>query len=399
MKAYREFCGSGEGDMPNTPAPRVDPLPPEPQKLRLTVMDATSQKVVHLSIGRPRGFLLVMDEMNYWLNRINDNKSGENRGCWIQGYESAAYDMDRVGAGSIGTENLAVAIYGNCQPTVFKRHMQLASEDGLIQRFVPVVLNSDKTTIWQESVPEFMSHASAYEAMIRQVYAMPVGEYGCSAEAIEEFRKFSEWHLKGRVIDLLLKASPTYMTAMGKIEGTCLRLALLFHLVQTPHDKEMSVTTMHQAIRVMEQFFVPSLRHSFMEVAGMRDDLSIWITDHIVQLAGVHATVTLSDIRRSARRQVGERSVWETDQEIRMVMDDLTAAGYVSLFTEHGRSAVWTINPALAEVYKEYRKKIISAKQETIEHFKGVAMARTGTVSKHHRDAIGHEDDGMENPV
>lgn len=391
MKAYREFCGSGEAEMPNTPPPRVDPLPPEPQKLRLTVMDSTSQKIVHLSIGRPRGFLLLMDEMSHWLNKINDSKSGENRGCWIHGYESMPYDMDRVGAGSIGTENLAIPIYGNCQPTVFKKHMQVGSEDGLIQRFIPVVLNSDKTTMWQDSTPGFMSHAPAYEAMIRQSYALPVTDYYCSKEAYEEFRRFSEWHLKGRSIDLLLKASPVYMTAMGKIEGTCLRLALLFHIQQFPHEKEVSGDTMLQAVNVMEQFFVPSLRYSFMEIVGIKDELGIWVTEHIIQLAGVEETVTLSEIKRSARRQVGDRTPWEIDQDIRMTMDELTKAGYTALFTEHNRSATWTINPALAEIYKDYRQKIIAAKQATIDHFKNISIKKVGKPSKYHHDAIGYE--------
>jgi hypothetical protein len=399
MKAYREFCGSGEAELPNTPAPRVDPLPPEPQKLRLTVMDATSQKVVHMSIGRPRGFLLLMDEMSHWLSRVNDAKSGENRGCWIHGYESAPYEMDRVGAGSIGTENLAIPMYGNCQPAVFKRHMEIGSEDGMIQRFIPVVLNSEKTTMWQHSTPEFMSHIPAYEAMIRQAFALPVIDYQCSPEAITEFRKFSEWHLKGRSIDLLLKASPVYMTAMGKIEGTCLRLALNFHIQQFPHDKVLSGETMLQAVRVMEQFFVPSLRYSFMEIVGIKDELATWIAEHIIQLAGISPTVTLSEIKRSARRQLEGRTGWQGEQDIRLVMDDLTAAGYVSLFVEHSKSAVWTINPALADVFKEHRQKIISAKQANIEHFKAISMLKTGTVSPYHHDAIGYEKPGMENPV
>ena len=389
-KAYREWCASAESGMPGAIPPQVDPLPPEPISLRLIVNDATSQKVVHMAAGRPRGFLLLLDEMNNWLKKITDPRGGEDRGCWIQGYESASYTMDRVGSGSITASNLAVPVYGNCQPDVFKHYMNAASNDGLVQRFIPVVLNADHTGMWQESVPEFLSCSPNYEAMIRQVYIMPEYEYDCSPEAIAEFRLFSQWYLKGRHLDAVLKASPIYMTAVGKIEGTCARLAILLHLMKEPFNPTVTVETMRQATAIMRQFIVPSLRYAFMEIVGLKDELATWITEHIIQVASVRPTVTLSEIRRAARRQITDRPSWQADQDIRMIMDELCEVGYATLFVDHPRHVAWTINPALADLFGDYRKSIITAKQQIIDHFKAEAVSRTGKVSDRHFDAIGH---------
>jgi len=391
MKSYREFSGNADGELPNSMPPDVEQLPPEPQALRLLVNDATSQKVVHMAAGRPRGFLLLLDEMNHWLNKINDPRGGEDRGCWIQGYESATYVMDRVSAGSIYAENLAVAVYGNCQPAVFKHHMSAASNDGLVQRFIPVALNGDFTTMWQQSLPEFLSSAPAYEQMIRQVYALREQTFDCSPEALMEFRGFSEWYLRGRKLDTLLQASEIYMTAAGKMEGSCARLAALLHVIEHPHSQTVSGATMRQAVAIMRQFIVPSLRYSFMEIAGLKDELAKWIAEHIIQLSSVRPIVSLSDLRRAARRQVGDRPSWKADQDIRVIMDDLAEAGYVQLFEDHGRSTVWTINAGLATIFKEYRESIIDAKQSVINHFKEGSIKKLGRLPVRLANAIGFD--------
>ena len=391
QKAYREWAASPEAGLPNSQPPQVDPLPPEPALLRLVINDATSQKVVHMAAPRPRGFLMHLDEMNHYLKKINDSKSGEDRGCWIQGYESAPYTMDRVGVGTISAENLALSIYGNCQPDVFKEQMRAGATDGLIQRFIPVVLDGTQTGMWKDSLPEFLTHAPAYEAMIRQVFALPPTEYNCSPDALEEFRDFSKWYLEGRKLDIALHASPIYMTAMGKIEGVCARVALLLHLMQNPYSLEVSGDTMYQAVTIMRRFFVLALRYAFMEVVGLKDELATWITEYIIQCSGEQATITLGDLRRSAKRIIEGRPTWQTDEEIKAIMDELAIAGYVQLFQESRRSVIWTINPALAVEFADYRKEVIITKQKKIKHFRDEGERRGWRDSRNKADAVGFD--------
>jgi hypothetical protein len=174
-----------------------------------------------------------------------------------------------------------------------------------------------------------------------------------------------------------LNADPTYQTAMGKIDGVTLRLCLCFHLMQTPDTPTITADTMRQAVAAMQQFIVPCIRYAFDEIAGLKDDFETWVTEYIIQQATVKETVTLSEIRRSARRQVEDVPPWQTDERIKIVMMDLEKLEFVKLLSD-GKSPLWTINPQLATVYKDYRDAVIAAKLEIVEEIK-----RTSSPDKH----------------
>lgn len=387
-KAYREWSQSEHP--PNETPPTVTPLPPEPVALRLLVTDSTSQKLVGMSQHRPRGFLGYMDEMANWLRRISDPRSTDDRGCWIQSYESGPYTMDRVGAGTISTDNLAMPIYGNCQPEVFREHGGKAASDGLLQRFLPVVLNSQKNAMWQEAVPEFMSSAGEYELLIRRLFALPVFEYVMDPEAFEDFRTFSQWALEFRGLERTQHESGTYQTALGKLEGNCARLILLFHLIVDGNCPIVSRTTVRRAVRLMHRFFVPMLRHVYMEVAEQRDKTGFLLFNNVLQMAGEKATVSLGELRRTMRYDSanGAMRLQDTNMHIRTLMEELTVMGYVSMHQDSPRNPIWAINPALAEMFKPDREKIIQRKQAAIDKIKTDIFARGGT-SRAFPNAIG----------
>jgi hypothetical protein len=388
LKAFTNHHQSTEVMLSNSTAPTVAPLAPEPKELRLTINDATSQKLIHLADGRPRGFLLLMDEMENWLKRVNDPRSGDDRGAWIKGYESDSHVMDRVQAGTIRADNVAVAIYGNVQPAVFKHHITMASTDGLVQRFLPVVVDGDKNSMWQE-VPKFMTKAADFDALVTKIFNEPIWEYEFTPNARELFREFSAWYLKLRSAEVLLKASDTYMTALGKIEGTCLRMALIFHIIDYQTEKYVSAKTLQAAINTMKQFFIPSLKYSFSEVAEQKNTLTEWLTDHIIQIAGIKETVTLGDLKRSARRQITDMQDTAVNSEFYMIMADLCDANYVMLIDEtNPRHPVWAINPELATTFADHRKAIVAAKQQVRDNFAEMINPGKGFTK---RNAIGHK--------
>ena len=81
--------------------PPLPALPAQPVPLRLRVQDITSQKLVRYAADRPAGFLCYLDEMNSWIRKVCDPRSGEDRSAWVRSYEAKEYAMDRVGAGAI----------------------------------------------------------------------------------------------------------------------------------------------------------------------------------------------------------------------------------------------------------------------------------------------------------
>ncbi len=361
LKAFLTHSEQASTHLANDVAPGVTALPEEPKSLRLVVHDSTSQKIVHLAKGRPRGFLLHLDEMKNWADKINDPRSGEDRGCWIQGYESGPYTMDRVTAGTISAENLGIAIYGNLQPRVFEHQLSRMSDDGLLQRFIPVTVRSDTVIKWKP-LPEYMTNKAEYSETIRKLFALQPRTYTLSPEAYSVFDSFQDFYGELMMAEKMIQSSDVYLTALGKTEGTCARLALVFHLLDDPYSDTVSKATMERAAACMRQFVIPSLRFAFNHVD---DGLEEWIKDHIIQIAGEHPTISVGDIKRSGKRKIEALNLtndYHLDSKIRMILDSIARHGWLALLEEHRRGVIYSINPSIATVFAERRAKIIKSK-------------------------------------
>lgn len=357
----------------------VPPLPPQPVPMRIIVSDITSQKLVRNAADRPRGLLCYLDEMAGWMHKITDRNSGDDRSAWVQSYEGKPYRFDRVTAGTIDADHFAVSIYGNVQPKVFRDNLKNLSADGLLQRFIPVCLRPEYT-MRGEPVASFMSGKVEYEDLVRKMYTIPEQIYTLSPDAYRAYREFQLWYESLKQDERIIKSNDVYMTALGKIEGTCGRVALVFHLISDPYNTQVSLDTMTKAINVIKGFIIPSYRHVYNVMGGVADDsLDQWIIDHIIQLAGERATITLSDLRRSARRRLEGIPTYQAEQDIRVVMDWLATQNWVSLIEDTKRSMVWAINAELANMFDDYRTRVIEAKQRTKDIFVNVGV-QNGTL-------------------
>jgi Protein of unknown function (DUF3987)/Primase C terminal 2 (PriCT-2)/Bifunctional DNA primase/polymerase, N-terminal len=367
-KAYLDFSASAEAVLDMSQAPTVAELPPQPVPLRITVDDVTSQKLVRLAADRPRGLLCALDEMNSWVRKLTDKSSGEDRSAWVKAYESSPYEMDRVGSGSIFAENLAVSIYGNIQPRVFRENLHNLSADGLVQRFVPCILDGDLTRKPVE-LPEFMLNKAQWEQTLRIVFAMPAMTYQLSPEARALFDEFQEWYDVKRRDERLMQSDDTFMTAFGKIEGLAGRLMLMFHLIEAPFSMHVSADIAERVIELVKGYVIPAFRYALCELSDS-SNFDSWLRDHIIQHCDT-PTMTLAEIKRSARRQIEKTNVWQQDQMIYGAMYPLEQARWVMRMDdgskENQHHAQWAINPALAEQFKEHRTSVIRAKQRQMD--------------------------------
>jgi hypothetical protein len=367
-KAFLEFSASPEAMLSGDQAPQVHDLPPQPVPLRITVDDVTSQKLVRLAADRPRGLLCALDEMNSWVRKLTDKASGEDRSAWVKAYESSSYEMDRVGSGSIFAENMAVSIYGNIQPRVFRENLHNLSADGLVQRFVPCILNGDLTRKPIE-IPDYLLNKTQWEQTLRIVYALPAMTYQLSPEAKALFQQFQDWYDAKRHDERLLQSDDTFMTAFGKIEGLTGRLMLMFHLIESPFSTTVSAGIAQRVIEMVQSYVVPAYRYALSELSGTAN-FDTWMRDYIIQHAD-EATITLAEIKRSARRQIEKTNVWQQDQMIYGAMYPLEQGRWVMRMDDGSKEvqhhAQWAINPALAVQFKDHRAEVIKAKQRQLD--------------------------------
>ena len=367
-KAFLEFNATPEALLDTSQAPAVHELPPQPVPLRITVDDVTSQKLVRLAADRPRGLLCALDEMNSWVRKLTDKTSGEDRSAWVKAYESSPYEMDRVGSGSIYAENLAVSIYGNIQPRVFRENLANLSADGLVQRFVPCILNGDLTRKPVE-IPDYLLNKGQWEQTLRVIFAMPPLTYQLSPSAKVAFQEFQDWYDEKRKDERLLQSDDTFMTAFGKVEGLAGRLMLMFHLIESPFSPTVAEDIAQRVIHITKTYIVPAYRYALSELSGA-SNFDTWLRDYVIQYAD-QPSLTMAEIKRSARRQIEKVNVWQQDQMIYGAMYPLEQGRWVARMDDGSREnqhhAQWAINPALAAQFKDHRAEVIRAKQRALD--------------------------------
>ena len=359
------------------PLPPVVELPPQPVPLRLEVSDVTSQKLIRLAADRPAGILCNLDEMNSWLAKIEDPKSGEDRSAWARAYESKSYIMDRVGAGTIVADNLAISIFGNVQPAVFERVIKNLSTDGVIQRFLPAVLRDHLTRV-NEPIEEWLTNRAQWDQTLRIIHALPVTTYHLSPEAYAHYREFQIWYAQLVQDEQVMETSNSYMTALGKLEGTTGRLAFLFHLIESPFAPAVSGAVMERVVRLVRSYVIPALRYTLHEIAGDADSLDQWMKEHVIQNAGEVSMLTLSGLKRSARRKLVGCSPWQATQRILDSMEGLEQSRWVARIEERLNQGhvTWLINPSLATAYVDERQRVIDARQRHVDNAYRYAYAK-----------------------
>jgi hypothetical protein len=373
---YIEHFSNPENQLSNEAAPDVPIETPQPKPLRIVVSDVTSQKLGYLTADRSRGLLCWMDEMRGWCKRVTDPRSGDDRSTWTASYESKWHQIDRVNAGEITVENLAVSIYGNIQPGVFREFASRLSTDGLIQRFIPAILDSERSRL-NYPIPDAFSTKALWDQTLRLIYTLPEQVYRLSPDAYTVYRDFQKWYYETKAKEQLLdagdKTQDDYMTAFGKMEGQCGRLALVMHLIEQPFASEVSADTMQRAVTISKQYIIPSLRYLLGEVSGLLEDsIEAWVTDYVLSVAGTTQTITLRDLKRGGRRKIqklGSMSEHTKNMLFTDAMAWLQQCNWVSLVDSTPTKGhwEWAVNPALVTQFKDQREKILKARQQRLD--------------------------------
>lgn len=348
----------GYGDAPKMPVP-----------LRLVVQDVTSQKLVRVAADTPRGLLCYLDEMNSWAGKLADPRGGDQVSTWTTAFESRYYKMDRVGAGEIEADNFAVSMYGNIQPRVLAAHVDKLSEDGLLQRFIPVPLRAGKTRLGDPSIQRQVSK-NEFDMMVRSVYGLPAMTYQMSEAATKVFIAFQMWYHSRMTDERLMRSNPIYMQAFGKIEGLAGRLILLNHLMTDPFQLNVSGTTVATVLDMVRSYLIPAMRYTYNgEITG-GSTIDQWLSDYVVQHAD-DEQLTLSDIRIGARAQLSG-SKQQQDDVVMLAMHEIERRGWVKRIEtpqkyDRENTVRWMPNPSLLNMFAHHRSRIIMAKQRMID--------------------------------
>ena len=108
-------------------------------------MDTTIEAAQEILKDSPNGVLCYQDELSGWFGSMDKYSGAKGRrrrtghsGCR---HTTAAHTpSDRVTRGHVFIENLSVSILGGIQPEPIRKLAEGGEDDGLLQRFIPIVL-------------------------------------------------------------------------------------------------------------------------------------------------------------------------------------------------------------------------------------------------------------------
>lgn len=203
-----------------------------PTRERVSISDATTEKVAELIASSWRGLLMQRDELSGWLGGMDRYNAGGDRPFWLEAYGGRSYTVDRKSNPEpVIVDRLAVAVLGGTQPDKLQSLLVKTDDDGLLARFLavfpdPVPLSRPKGQLdelkLQAAFERLRGLSPAYdEHHTPHPFYLPFSEE--AANALQEFRQqCRQWEID---------ASGLFKSHIGKLPGLAVRVAcVLAHL-------------------------------------------------------------------------------------------------------------------------------------------------------------------------
>ena len=205
---------------------------PEPLQERLRLSDTTVEAAQDVFRGTSRGLVLTADELSGWFGALDKYSGGKgasaDRAFWLQAFNGGSYPVNRVNRGSFLLPNLSASIIGGIQPDAIRRIAGDAVDDGLLQRFFPIVL---RTAALGQDAP-IPWEAAMYEHAIRSLHhasaAAPL-RFDQGAQAI--FREVQARHHRFGAFETINRKLAAHI---GKLDGLFARLCIVWHVASDP---------------------------------------------------------------------------------------------------------------------------------------------------------------------
>ena len=332
-----------------------NPKPPTP---RLRLGDSTTEAAQERCRESPRGVLMIQDELSGLFGRIDKyggKGGGADRSFWLEAYTGGSYTVDRIGRGSFEIENLSVSILGGIQPDKIRSVIAGSDDDGMIQRFIPIVLRPTQRDKDVETPPvseefgDFLEDLFALEAPSNFFGKKPL-TFSEGAREIRE--KLADEHF--HFVRVMEGVNTKYSSHVGKQDGLFPRLCVIWHCAENASNPdglptEVSEETAARVARFMREFIRPHARVFYGSVASVdeHDDIvrSVggWILSHSV------SRFTMRDLTRNVRTF---RTADEQVQE--RVVHILESYGWAEPDPKRQQSKAWDVPP---DVHQKYLDK------------------------------------------
>jgi hypothetical protein len=339
--------------------PEFDQPTPEPTFRRKLVEDATTEKLVALLDKNPDGLLYFGDELAGLFGGMDAYraKAGKDRPHWLKFKDGAAVTVDRMGRDSIHAPVGAVSVLGGMQPEKIQALSAGLSDDGMLQRFLPVILQ--RTGEGEDVAPDQTIAETVRRIARSLVDSGPGKRFRFTIEGDGERRQLESFVKREMALP---KASTSFAQWLEKLPNEFGRLALVFHFVEcyarpaaaSPVEfeppEEVSGETARRARRFLEEFAHPHAAVFYNHILGASqiEEHARWVAGFIV--ARGLASITERDVYKNYsafKRQDTRGDLTNTMRDLEL-NDWLRPTKFAS-----GRPTHWAVNPAVHVAFAE----------------------------------------------
>jgi phage/plasmid primase-like uncharacterized protein len=347
------------------------PMPAQP---RLRVSDITMESAQEICKHSPHGILALQDELSGWfgsLEKYSGGKGGaKDRSFWLSAYNGEEYAVDRIGRGSFIIDNLSISILGGVQPDPIRKLLKGDSDDGLIQRFLPVILR--EASIERDIAKPAIE--SEYDGLVECLHDLEPPEsfmgrlplqFSDDAMEIRQALVKENW-------DNVLafeKINSKLSSHFGKYDGLFPRLCVIWHCIEhcervcagpvcdvtgsgdgipvsSALPVEISADVALRVARFMREYITKHSMAFYQDVTGLSTD-----QDALEDIAGYILARGLDKVnmRTLQRGSSGMRAMGREDG--RRLFEQLEYFGWLEQKSKYGEAPQWAVNPRAHELF------------------------------------------------
>lgn len=343
---------------------------PKPLETRLRIEDITMESAQEICRNSPLGVLALQDELSGWFGGIEKYSGGKgsakDRSFWLRAYNGGEYAVSRVGRGSYIIDNLSVSILGGIQPDAIRGIMADATDDGLIQRFLPVIVPSAGMEI-DVPLPDVAREYDDLVVRLRQIVA-PGNVFGPLPLTFSEGARTIRENLAldhRKMVLALETISKKFAAHIGKFNGIYPRLCLIWHCIENANATVLPAVISEDVAQRCADFLhgyvlgqSKAFYHGIINISEDHDqieDVAGYILAHKVD------AVTPRTFSRGSTRM---RKL--TRYHMEPIIQQLEALGWLDEVNMRGDKLTAKVNPRVHDLYEAKANEERERRAETV---------------------------------
>jgi hypothetical protein len=215
----------------------------EPPRPRIILGDTTIEALSEALRDNPRGILIANDEFESWLGSLDAYRRGavsRDRGEWLRLFDGGGHAVERIQRGSVFVPNWSASILTATTPAALAKLSRSLPEDGLLQRFIPIIGSTKREPRPVEGLDEVRK---AFHQTVQRLFdARPRAHKGCVPLSLPARDFLREWERRHQLRqEAFGSVEPGLEAHLAKYPNFLLRITLTLHAANVVnHEHELA---------------------------------------------------------------------------------------------------------------------------------------------------------------